>query len=68
MPKYVGDATDVLEAKVFDDGSMVLATPYLSRVRTTADLVVHAEHKSVGRVEITRPADANSTICCSRGT
>jgi phosphoribosylaminoimidazolecarboxamide formyltransferase/IMP cyclohydrolase len=57
LPKYVGDATDVLEAKVFDDGSMVLATPYLSRVRSTADLVnANAEHKSVGRVETKRPA------------
>jgi len=57
LPKYVGDATDVLEAKIFDDGSMVLAAPYLSRVRTTADLVnAHAEHKSVGRVEVARTA------------
>ncbi|HRI89672.1 MAG TPA: IMP cyclohydrolase, partial [Candidatus Hydrogenedentes bacterium] len=57
LPKYVGDATDVLEAKIFDDGSMVLAAPYLSRVRTTADLVnAHAEHKSVGRVEVARAA------------
>ena len=40
LPKFVGDATGVLEAKVFDDGSMVLAMPYLSRVRTTADLAI----------------------------
>jgi len=57
LPKFVGDATGVLEAKVFDDGSIVLAAPYLSRVRSTADLVnAHAEHKSVGRVECARPA------------
>lgn len=59
LPKYVGDATDIVEVKVFDDGSIVLATPYLSRVRSTADLVnAHAEHKSVGRVEIVRQASA----------
>ncbi|MCC6797191.1 MAG: IMP cyclohydrolase [Candidatus Hydrogenedentes bacterium] len=57
LPKYVGDATDVLEAKVFDDGSIVLATPYLSRVRSTSDLAnASADHKSVGHVEATRPA------------
>ena len=57
LPKYVGDATDVLEAKVFDDGSIVLAAPYLSRVRSTTDLVnANAEHKSVGRVEAQRAA------------
>lgn len=55
LPKYVGDSTDVVEAKVFDDGSIVLAAPYLSRVRSTADLVnATAEHRSVGRVEIAR--------------
>jgi phosphoribosylaminoimidazolecarboxamide formyltransferase/IMP cyclohydrolase len=59
LPKYVGDETAVLEVKVFDDGSIVLATPYLSRVRTAADLVnANAEHKSVGRVEIARAATA----------
>lgn len=57
LPKYVGDANEVLEAKVFDDGSIVLATPYLSRVRSTADLTnASAEHKSVGRVEAMRTA------------
>ncbi|NUM56789.1 MAG: IMP cyclohydrolase [Candidatus Hydrogenedentes bacterium] len=57
LPKYVGDATDVLEAKVFDDGSIVLAMPYLSRVRSTADLDnASAEHKSVGKVTVARGA------------
>ncbi|MDZ4861111.1 MAG: IMP cyclohydrolase [Candidatus Hydrogenedentes bacterium] len=57
LPKFVGDATDVLETKVFDDGSIVLAAPYLSRVRNADDLVnAHAEHKTVGKVAVTRAA------------
>jgi phosphoribosylaminoimidazolecarboxamide formyltransferase/IMP cyclohydrolase len=56
LPKYTGDATG-WEIKVFDDGSIVLAQPYLSRVRTTADLVpAYNEHATKGRIETVRAA------------
>ncbi len=55
LPKYVGDAGDAVEVKVFDDGSIVLAQPYLSRIRSTADLApAYNEHKSKGRIDIAR--------------
>jgi len=57
LPKYMDEGTDVLEMKVFDDGSIVLAQPYLSRVKSTADLVpAYNEHKSKGRIEVQRAA------------
>ena len=59
LPKYVDDGTDVLEMKVFDDGSIVLAVPYLSRVKSVADLVpAYNEHKTKGRLEIARKPTA----------
>jgi phosphoribosylaminoimidazolecarboxamide formyltransferase/IMP cyclohydrolase len=59
LPKFIDEGTDVLEMKVFDDGSVVLATPYLSRVKSTADLVpAYNDHKSKGRIDIARkPSD-----------
>ena len=59
LPKYVDDGTDVREMKVFDDGSLVLAVPYLSRVTSVADLVpAYNEHKTKGRIEIARKPTA----------
>ena len=55
LPKYVGDATNALEMKVFDDGSLVLAKPYLSRVRSHDDLMpAYNDHKTKGRIDIAR--------------
>jgi len=55
LPKYVDDGTGVLEMKVFDDGSIVLAVPYLSRVKGPGDLVsAYCEHKTKGRIDIAR--------------
>jgi phosphoribosylaminoimidazolecarboxamide formyltransferase/IMP cyclohydrolase len=55
LPKYIDEGTDVLEIKVFDDGSIVLAQPYLSRVKSVADLVpAYNEHKTKGRLEVAR--------------
>lgn len=55
LPKYIDDGSDVWEMKVFDDGSIVLAVPYLSRVRSTEDLVLaSAENKTKGTIEIKR--------------
>lgn len=55
LPKYTSDGTDVLEMKVFDDGSLVLAKPYLSRIQTADDFIAAAcEHKSKGAMECAR--------------
>lgn len=55
LPKYVDDACDVLEIKMFDDGSAVLAKPYLSRVKSVDDLVsAYNEHAKKGTIEIGR--------------
>jgi len=55
LPKFIDDGTDVLEMKVFDDGSIVLAVPYLSRVKTVGDFVpAYNEHKTKGRIDIAR--------------
>ena len=55
LPKYIDEGTDVREIKVFDDGSIVLAQPYLSRVKSVDDLVpAYNEHKTKGRIDIAR--------------
>lgn len=52
LPKYLEDASDVFELKVFDDGSLVMARPYLSRMKSTADFIsAYGEHKTEGRIE-----------------
>ena len=59
LPKFIDQGTDVLEMKVFDDGSIVLAQPYLSRVKSVADLVpAYNEHKAKGRIDIARKPTA----------
>ncbi|MBN2310372.1 MAG: IMP cyclohydrolase [Candidatus Hydrogenedentes bacterium] len=59
LPKFVDDGTDTLEMKVFDDGSIILAKPYLSRIRSVADLMpAYNDHKSKGRIDIARTPDA----------
>lgn len=66
LPKFVGDATAQWDIKVFDDGSVVLAQPYLSRVRTTADLALATNtHASKGGIEIHReptPAELDDLL------
>lgn len=55
LPRYIDEGSDVWEMKVFDDGSIVLAAPYLSRVRNEDDLVLaHGGHKTHGTIEIAR--------------
>lgn len=55
LPKFVDEDAGHLEVKVFDDGSLVLAAPYLSRVKGPADLVpAYNEHKKKGRIDIAR--------------
>jgi len=56
LPKFIDEGTDVLEVKMFDDGSLVLAQPYLSRVKGVDDLTLgYNEHKTKGRIDIARP-------------
>jgi len=55
LPRYADEGTDTLEMKVFDDGSVILARPYLSRVKGVGDLIpAYGEHKTKGRIEIKR--------------
>ncbi len=58
LPKYLEDGMNAYEMKVFDDGSIVLAQPYLSRVKSTADLVpAYNDHAQQGRIDIAREPD-----------
>lgn len=59
LPKFVEDDAGVLEVKVFDDGSLVLAKPYLSRVKGPSDLIpAYNDHAKKGRIDIARqPTD-----------
>jgi phosphoribosylaminoimidazolecarboxamide formyltransferase/IMP cyclohydrolase len=55
LPKFIDEGTDTIEIKVFDDGSIVLAKPYLSRVKDAEDLVpAYSDHKKKGRIDIAR--------------
>lgn len=57
LPKYLEDGANAWEMKVFDDGSVVLAQPYLSRVKSVADLVpAYNDHAKKGRIDIARQA------------
>ncbi len=59
LPKYVGDAVAGMEMKVFDDGSIVLAQPYLSKIRTAEDLMLgYCDHPKKGSIESARDATA----------
>lgn len=55
LPKYIEDDINAYEMKVFDDGSIVLAKPYLSRVKGPGDLIpAYCDHKTHGRIDIAR--------------
>jgi phosphoribosylaminoimidazolecarboxamide formyltransferase / IMP cyclohydrolase len=55
LPKYIDDTLNAYEMKVFDDGSIILAQPYLSRVKSAADLVpAYNDHAKKGRMDIAR--------------
>ncbi|GMW01251.1 MAG: hypothetical protein AMXMBFR84_23880 [Candidatus Hydrogenedentota bacterium] len=57
LPKFLEDDSGVVEMKVFDDGSLVLAKPYLSRMKSVADFVpAYCDHAKKGRIEIARQA------------
>ncbi|MCX8064441.1 MAG: IMP cyclohydrolase [Candidatus Hydrogenedentes bacterium] len=52
LPKYIGDEINCFEIKVFDDGSVVLAQPYLTKIKTVKDFVpAYAEHPKKGKIE-----------------
>ena len=55
LPRFVGDPIGMFDMKVFDDGSIVLAQPYLSKVRSVEDLIPATnEHAKKGLVHIAR--------------
>lgn len=54
LPRYVGD-TPTLEVRVFDDGSLVCAHGFLTRMRSVDDFVpAYNEHPKRGRIECIR--------------
>lgn len=56
VPRFVGDTgPDYKEAKVLLDGSIVLADPYLSTIRSVDDFQpAYADHPKKGKIEIKR--------------
>lgn len=56
LPRFVGDETaGHREIKVLGDGSLIIAEPFLSKVRSTNDLIpAEVEHKTRGPVRIER--------------
>ena len=55
LPKYTDDTPNAWEIKVFDDGSVVLAQPYLSRLKSANDFVpAYNDHPKKGRIDIAR--------------
>ncbi len=57
LPKYIDEHANAWEMKIFDDGSLVLAQPYLSCVKSTADLLpAYNDHPKKGRIDIARKA------------
>ncbi len=52
LPKFVGDEVNSFEIKVFDDGSVVLAQPYLTKIKSVNDFIrAYAEHPKKGKIE-----------------
>ncbi|MCA1901472.1 MAG: IMP cyclohydrolase [Candidatus Hydrogenedens sp.] len=52
LPKYIGDSITTWEMKVFDDGSIVLAQPYLTKIRSANDFIkASVEHPKKGKIE-----------------
>jgi len=59
LPKFLENRVNAYEMKVFDDGSIVLAQPYLSRVKSVTDLVpAYNDHAKKGRIDIARKPTA----------
>ncbi len=50
LPKYVGDSAEP-EIKVLQDGSLILAMPYLTRIKNQEDFILaHTKHKEQGEI------------------
>lgn len=57
LPRYLDDDINSWEVKIFDDGSLVVAQPYLSRMKSTEDFVAaYNDHPKKGRIDIARAA------------
>lgn len=58
IPKYIGDKVEP-EIKVLQDGSLILATPYLTRIRDEKDLIIaYTQSADKGRLECARKPSA----------
>lgn len=59
LPKYMGDSTPIKEVKVLQDGSIILADPYLTNIKTKDDFLAAANtHKDKGEIKCDRiPTD-----------
>lgn len=54
LPKYAGDSIYTWEMKVFDDGSIVLVQPYLTKIKGIDDfMIASTEHPQKGKIEST---------------
>ena len=60
LPCYLGDQTGgMTEVRALDDGSLVLARPLLTRVRSPEDLMLAAaEHRRCGNIAVQRAPSA----------
>ncbi len=52
IPKFIGDETPVKEVKVLMDGTIILADPYLTRIKSPSDLIMATSaHPDKGEIK-----------------
>lgn len=62
LPKYMEDNAEP-ELKVLQDGSLILAMPYLTRIKNEKDLILaHTEHKEKGKIECARKPSSDEEL------
>ncbi|HEO65185.1 MAG TPA: IMP cyclohydrolase [Spirochaetes bacterium] len=55
LAKFVDDKTPVKEAKILQDGSIILSDPYLTKIRNRNDLIqAYNQHKDKGDIKCER--------------
>jgi len=55
LPKFIGDESPVKEIKVLLDGSIILADPYLTKIKTIQDFIIaENNHKTKGEIKCQR--------------
>ncbi|HOV32178.1 MAG TPA: IMP cyclohydrolase [Candidatus Hydrogenedens sp.] len=54
LPKYTDESIYTWEMKVFDDGSIILVQPYLTKIKSIDDfMIASTEHPKKGKIEST---------------